>query len=68
MATTLELTPQPATVPRPASTTPERVNSGESRSAELAAELERLETTERTERDRRAQEELAKQRDMARFD
>ena len=37
-------------------------------SSELAAELNRLETAERTERYRRAQEELAKQRVLARFD
>ena len=37
-------------------------------SPELAAELNRLETAERQAQDRRRQEELARQRELARFD
>jgi len=37
-------------------------------SAELATELNRIETTERAGQDRRQQEELARQRELARFD
>lgn len=38
------------------------------RSPELAQELNRLETAEQADRDRRAQEELARLRELARFD
>ena len=37
-------------------------------SNDLAADLNRIEQTERTERDRRREEELARIRDLARFD
>ena len=37
-------------------------------SAALATELNRIETTERAAQDRRQQEELARQRELARFD
>lgn len=37
-------------------------------SAALAAELDRLEKVERQERDRKRQENIAKLRDMARYD
>lgn len=37
-------------------------------SAALATELNRIETTERAVQDRRQQEELARQRELARFD
>ena len=40
----------------------------QTQSAVLADELNRLETTERAERDRRKQEELARLRELARFD
>lgn len=37
-------------------------------SAELASELQRIETTEKAAQDRRNQEEFARQRELARFD
>ena len=37
-------------------------------SAELASEMQRIETTEKAAQDRRNQEELARQRELARFD
>lgn len=37
-------------------------------SAELASEMQRIETTERAAQDRRNQEALARQRELARFD
>lgn len=37
-------------------------------SAALATEINRIETTERAVQDRRQQEELARQRELARFD
>lgn len=57
----------PSVIPDRSDTPPSLVDTSVV-SSELAAELHRLETVERTERDRRAQEELAKQRELARYD
>lgn len=47
---------------------PPVVQKSQNHAAKLAAELTRIETTEKAVRDRQAQEELARLRELARFD
>ena len=54
--------------PPPVMSTPSTARSISVESPELARELDRLESTERNARDRKRQEEVARLRELARYD